>query len=461
MSKGQLQEAFRQTAEWISTNDWRGAWAVCSALSTLTVDLLPNLPLADSKADAWIACIDVEAGVIKLDVGFLAEDSAAAPVNATAVAASLINTKPLPAALVYQLRERLKATPDAKTLGELYPEAPPLSGDQAMICLPCEITPSWSRWINSVGIYARSIGIDNLLAALITGDFGHIPRSKIHYAVAGKDEIWSACDRLFQQIGWGNAARDSGQIVGFGSRIVSKADALQRAVAFLYSKSESVRPARRDRDLARLLEFHNRYTKYVACELALLLALRQTKAYPLFADIDECADLWVDVEDKKIPGPPGSLPVALCTRAKKLIGCFRIHCFAVAGRIENLGGTGTVFHEWLLAVVNGEPVGLLCTASSLARIQRVGSHAVFGSLDPDIAIAHDAGRKWLENTLRYQGLRTGDIDAMLRHHIVGQSRSCSTSDFILVEWCQRVSKAIDAVANQLFGKVNSGLARRH
>jgi hypothetical protein len=267
-------------------------------------------------------------------------------------------------------------------------------------------------------------------------------------------------DAFMRQCNWGPAESDAGKGVAFGSRVVATADAIQRVAGWHRGEVQTVRPARSDRSITKLLEFHNRYTRCVALELALMLALREATAYQLWADIDEQIDLWVEILDKRVPGPAGALPVLLCERAKESIKSYRLHCQAVAAKLHNLSQAGTVFHEWLLAVVRCERVALLCSASGTGRIERAGSGCAFGALPPDRRIAPDAGRKWLENELRHQRLRTGDIDAVLRHDIVGQSHSCSTSDFVLLEWALRVAPVIDRVATALLGPVRHGLSRR-
>jgi len=460
LSKGQFDEACRRVTQWISQDDWRGAWAICSALSCLTADLLPELPLVGHTDETWVACVDVVAGTVKTDFTFLADEAAAAAANANALPASLVIEKPFPAVFAARIRQRQLRYPGARTLADLYPEALPLLGDMAMLDLRCEITPSWARWINSVGICMRVRGMDNLLASAVSNDLGHVPRSKLYYVCVGREEVWNAADAFMQKCGWGAAEPDTGTGVAFGSRVVATVDAIERVAAWHRGEVQAVRPARSDRSSDKLLAFHNHYTRCVALELALMLALREATEYQLWADIDEQIDLWVEVLDKRVPGPEGALPVPLCKRAKELIKVYRLHCQAVASKLHNLGQAGTVFHEWLLAVVRRERVALLCTASGMRRIERAGSGGAFGALPPDRRIAPDTGRKWLENELRHQRLRTGDIDAVLRHDIVGQSHSCSTSDFVLLEWALRVAPVIDRVATALLGPVRHGLSRR-
>lgn len=460
LSSGQFKKACDQVAIWAAADDWRGAFAICAALTSLSIDLVPEIPLNAQIDGECVTCINTDTGTVFSDLSFLAEDAADAPTNGNALPASLVIQRPFPAPLADRLRRRRALHPEAKTLKGLYPESTALSGEQAMIDEGGEIVPSWARWGNSVGIHARHIGIDNLLVSIITSDFGHIPRSKIHYAVISPLEVWQASSRCFKQFGWGDVEPQAGNFLSFGSRAVPTDRALSQASAWHIQELERMRPARAERNLGKLLAFHHCYTRYIAFELALLLGLRQCRSYQLYADINEDFDTWVEILDKQVPGPAGALPVVLCDRAKKLINLYRTHCTAMSGRLERLGKKGTALFEWLLAVTRRERVALLCTASALNMVDEVGSHLVFSQIEPTLTLAPDAGRKWIENLLRKEGLKSGDIDAAMRHEVLGQARSSSTADFTLLEWVQRVAPAIDRAADAVLPPARHGLSRR-
>jgi hypothetical protein len=323
-----------------------------------------------------------------------------------------------------------------------------------------EIKVSWARWINSSGTYMRQAGMDNFMACLLSGDFGHAPRSKLYYAVVSKCEVWAAASAYFKQSGWGRPVEEPSGGIGFGSRAVSTQDGLRRATSWLRTEVASMRPARSDRNTAKLLEYHNRYTRLIGFELTMLLALREAKQYGLCADVDETADYWIAVSDKSTPGPEGAMPAPLCHRAKSAIRAYRVHCKAVADRLFSMGHGGSALYQRLRAIEQRGHVALLCMATGVETIRPAGSSDVIGVLPDDIRPAPDAGRKWLENALRHAGLRTGDVDGMLRHEVVGQSRSSSTSDFIVLEWAVRVAAAVDAASASILWGALPGLAKR-
>lgn len=461
LSRDQYAQACTQVALWLEEDDWRGAYAFMVATTSFSIDLMPSMPLADAAPDAWVAKLDIDRGTQSLDLSHLAEEAASTPQGGNFVPADLILERPLPKALARHLRFRCMRYPEARTLSDLYPEAPNnLFGHMAMIPSTNAIGASWARWTNSAGVYLRQAGMDNFLAGIQSGDLGHAPRSKLYYAVITRSEIWAGAATFFEQSGFGAPVPDPGGGVAFGSRVVSTVDGLRRAAAWLRTEAGVMRPARRDRDLAKLLEYHNRFTRWVAFELALLLALRETKEYELWADIDETVDLWVAVVDKSVPGPKGASPVPLSERVKAAISAYRIHCRAVADRLVAVGYVGSSLHRRLCAIQLRDRVPLLCMASGLETIRRPGTADTFGSLPTPLIVAVDAGRKWAENALRHAALRTGDIDGVLRHEVVGQSRTSSTSDFVVLEWAARVAAAIDVAAAEILGSAVTGLARR-
>lgn len=461
LSKDQYLQACAQVAQWIDQDDWRGAYAFATATTSFTIDLAPSIPLADAAVEIWVAVLDVESGTQRVDLSFLAEEAAGTPTGSCFIPADLIVEKPTTQTLARHQRARRARLPDAKTLGDLYPEAPrDLAGHMAMIDGTNEIKISWARWTNSSGVYMRQGGMDNLLASIESGDFGHAPRSKLYYSVVPRSEVWAAAAAYFRQSGWGEPVADLGGGIAFGSRVVSTLDGLRRAVGWHRREVTSMRPARRDRNVAKLLEYHNRYTRLIAFELALLLALREDREYELWADIDEAVDCWVELLDKSVPGPKGALPAPLCKRANAAILAYRVHCRAVAERLASMGHAESDLHKHLCAIELRERVPLLCMAAGLDDVRPAGSADAIGVLPLALMVAPDAGRKWLENALRHAGLRTGDIDGMLRHEVVGQSRSTSTSDFIVLEWALRVGAAVDTASVEIFGRPTSGLARR-
>lgn len=196
-----------------------------------------------------------------------------------------------------------------------------------------------------------------------------------------------------------------------------------------------------------------------AFRLALLFALRERRQYVLCADVDERIDRWLAIDDKHVAGLSGALPAPLTIFAAQTIGAVRAHCRALHSRLQQQSLQYSALARWCDKVMHRKMSPLLMTAASPSRLQEVGTQDFLRPLPASLIVAPDFGRKLLENALRRKGLRTGDIDAVLRHSVLGQSRASSTSDFNLLEWLKRVVPAVNGVAIELFGEVFFGLSR--
>lgn len=469
LSEAQFTRACQLVVEWNAQDDWKGVYAETGALSRLTADMLGDIPLASATPESWIVVINADEGTMQSDCSCVAADAAAAPQHGNVLPSGFVSTKPYSIGSAASLRRRRALYPDAKTLSDLYPEAPRLKGEEPLAPWEGEIRLSWARWINSFGLYMRRARHDSFLSATASNDFGHVPKSKLFYASVTQTELWAAMDVFFKQIGWLGAQPINASGIGFGCRVVPTNEAIGSAAAWQLQKLNEVWPPQRA-DLARLLEFHNRYVRVIALRLAALLGLREDTCYEVWADIDERDDLWVELLDKVVTGAKGALPVPLCRYARKLIAQFRKHCAAMASRLETMRHKDTPLHLWFMAVVARERMHLLCLASDIDKIRPVGSGDVIGRLPPEHPLAPDFGRKLLENQLRRLTtkpaeqarrfrLRSTDIDAVLRHEVIGQWRYASSSDFVLLDWIHRVVPALDAIAEDIFGDVPSGLSK--
>lgn len=470
LSDRQFRIASKLIADWNDAEDWRGVFAETAALTHLTADLLGAVPLASSAPVSWITIIDAADGCVQSDCSCLAQEAAVLPTQQGCVVPSCyIRTASYSSVAASVLRARLARFPAATTLSELFPEAPALRGDMPLFDSKDEIKPSWARWINSFGLQMFRHGHDRLHAATLSCDFGLIARSKLYYATLPRQELWDATDRFYKQLGWSGAALSKATSIGFGCRVVPTWPTLIAAAEHQLKEMAFVRPGK-NQGLARVLEFHNRYVRAVGLRIAALLGLRESNVYDIWADIDERKDLWVDLLDKCVPGVQGASPVPLCEYVRNLIKQFRIHCEAMAARLQKMGHKDTPLHLWLLAVVARERVHLLCTTAGVNRIAPVGSSEAIGRVPSQFGLAPDFGRKVLENQMRcltsrepelvkHLSLKTCDIDAMLRHEVLGQWRFASSSDFVLIEWVYRVIRVLDAIACDAFGGVPSGLSK--
>src|SRR5450830_324115 len=154
-----------------------------------------------------------------MDVSVLAQEAARAS-TAAAIMSNFVCCKPMPRKLADQLRGRLEKYPSARCIADLYPEATTLDARSSVLRCHDEIKPSWARLRRSSGTFMRHIGINNLLACMMSGDFGHIPRSKLYYACVEPKELFEASARFYQGAGWGAPVSMTVDALAFGCRVV-------------------------------------------------------------------------------------------------------------------------------------------------------------------------------------------------------------------------------------------------
>lgn len=457
LSSLQMTAALKQIADWLVQDDYRGlvGYLVCS--TGLSVRLIDQIPLLGPQPDSvWTIALDLDTAHLKTDLSVLTTEAAQSGLPGV-IPASFTLSKPIPTVLAKHLRERFNQFPQAKTLADLYPDSDAPDTHTAVVNMDCEITPSWAKLRSSTGTYLRHIGLDNLLASLVSGDLGHVPNSKFYYAVVSAEEIHQACSRFYQAAGWGTPVASPSSSLHFGCQAVPSADHVMRANTWLTDDVQKSIPGR-NCGLRRLQVHHNRFISLCGFRLLLLLALRERKTLPLHADFNEADALWIGIHDKDVTGLNGPLPVPMSTGCRVTIGSVRKHCRALHRRLEKQGEQHSALAQWCRDVVQNRPVHLLMHVGLRLVVNPLGTSHILKQLPQHLRLAPDFGRKVIENHLRYAGLKSTDIDSVLRHTVAGQSSTTTISDFNVLSWIERVVPAIDHIANQMLGDVLYGLS---
>ena len=234
-------------------------------------------------------------------------------------------------------------------------------------------------------------------------------------------------------------------LLNFGTGVAPTPDMVRDIDVSLTQVTEALRRVGKC-NADEAIQFHNAYVRHIGFRFCCLLALRESGALDLYADLNEECDRTLDVDDKTNDGKAGALPVVFCNALKELVKAYRRHCLALRARLERAGGYESVC-DWLHDVVTAEPVPLLCTITKLRKCKPLSTADVLSAIN---GIASDFGRKLLENWLRQKGLTTRDIDRMLRHEVLGQESYCSVTLHDELPWVQRVQPALDELAQSIF-----------
>jgi len=206
--------------------------------------------------------------------------------------------------------------------------------------------------------------------------------------------------------------------------------------------------------VARLLEHHNHYMHLTGFRLSLLLALRETQAMGITADVHEDRDRWIAVHDKDVHGRDYPLPMPLARFTSETLAMLRAHVRALRARLIPLGENASELARWCLQVSQHQPAVLLMVCQTPASLRPLATRDLVGD-----TLAPDWGRKFMENALRNEGLKATEVDAFLRHVTVGQAFQSSISHQHSMATWHRTTQAVDRIARLCFGQVATGLSR--
>jgi hypothetical protein len=427
-----------------------------SGFTGLFFDSLAEIPLEGPDSTYWTICLNLETGLLKRDYNCLSPTMGNAMVSNHCIPACMISTTPIPIPIWKWLQERHHRFAQASQLGDLMPELHQFHSTDKIYMSNEDIPLTWARWTRTVGRHMRRNEIDNLLIAIVSGNFGNTGKSKIHYCAVDPAEIWSTCQKVYNMLGFGEPVAMPSDLLHFGSCLVPTQDHVAAIDIANLHALENVRKMGKC-SIRELLEFHNCYVRALGFRLCCLLGLREANPISITADMDIAEDMSIDVDDKSTPNRHGALPIPLSDHLRHLLNLYMAHCKAMHSRLKNVRGLRKVV-AWLNQVISHEGVFLLCTVGPDSdTIKALSTHMV---LEQHGDIARDFGRKIIENHLRLESIMTRDIDRFLRHEVLGQESYTSISDDSEIAWILRVNPTMEALANKLFPKPLHGLRSR-
>lgn len=454
-------EQLNQLIDWMSpANEVSAFWKVLAVMcmrTSLSVDLLSRLPIADGTHPPQPKhCLDIQHGCLWMDFSICSFKAAKAMPGC--YPAGHVAQTHLPESITQDLQHRLKTIPAAQTLGELFPGETVPAANAPIIYPDCELPVTWGRLRHSVGPLLLQNGVNALLAALLTMDLGLVCRSKLHYAMVTPHEWWNAEQRLYQALGLGDPSAGCVDLQGLGCQIVPTIETLLKRDAALSARVSASYPGKHS-GIKKLVEFHNAYTCLTGWRLSVLLALRASQHVSINADVSTDQQNWTPLQDKMTSKDRGWQPVLLCPFAVTTIRLYKSHCAALAGRIGKIKSTQHPVTLWASAVARDSNMRLLGLITPKLSLKPLSSSQFTSALDTLPQVAPDVGRKVLENHLRWQGLPSSHIDAVLRHSVAGQVRTCSISHADMDSWKARTLPALERVASLLFKTPAVGLSK--
>jgi hypothetical protein len=445
----------------VAAGDERALLIVIAICTGLPLTLVRRLPLLSRITGDWNAAVDIESGLYKMSLGLIVPDKATPRAGASGlVVAQDILVRPLPRFLLDALAERSTRWPTATTIGALLP-AQNLSGRAVLGAMPTGgvLAPTVARLLNSIGRFALGIGLNRLMAAYATGDYRLIPRSKLHYAVVDRQDLWAASTQVYEALGWGPAvAMEHGPAMG--SCITPTRETVAQWWHWMGAEVSARHPGSRAA-LDRLIDHHNVFARACASAAAFLLAMRKRVTIDL-PSTQSIGEGWVtQMQDKRVGPFPDADPVPVCAILAAQLDLWHRHCAALDAR---LAGLGFAPEDAVRARLGAE----------LAQ----GARASFFVVDEDglpvpvssakladwwptsLGLEANCGRHFWETNLPKLGLTSREADAFVRHHHRGMFAWTNDSDFILSAWVRRCSAAQDGLLQELGCQPIRGLGRR-
>jgi hypothetical protein len=295
--------------------------------------------------------------------------------------------------------------------------------------------------------------MDSLLVALLTADLSHTAKSKLYYATVSQSEINAAAARAYSILGFESPGILDRTGIAFGSQVTPTADHIRAADEALVREAEKLRPGRNSSRTQQIL-FHNAYCRVIAFREMVLLALRETSAIPL-PQVD--GEHVTYLNEKSSAGRTGGMAAIVPTLLVEQLRLHQVHCITFHRRLAS--SNSTPFETSLKNAIGNKAHLQLRTCSERECAQPIRTADVLGVEHLPVKLSTDFGRKFMENRLRERGVRTQDIDRVMRHEVVGQETSAGVSDGSEVAWCKRVRPVLDAIAIELFGSAVPGIAK--
>lgn len=427
----------------------------------ISAELIIKLPLINSAPDNWLMVIDVEEGLVKVNLDPLFPDAAMPEPGSVSShrPANRVIVKPLPAFVSRLLIDRLSKFPRASTLGSLLPYGRP--EDVSVTCKTNSpgIAASRKRFLDSAAPYCIQHGIDRLVVAAITNDFSVIPGGKPYYAQVSREEIWAASERVFGSLGWGEpVAVNSG--LAAGSRIAPTREAVSSLFAWMTDELASIKPGKKY-TLKGLIGYHNSYTKYCATLTILCLASRKVENFK-FTSSDMMGDgSYVPISDKSVGQFPGQMPVPMNDLLRKQMSFFHTHCASFDRKLEKLQvPSNSKLRIALKQIINCDNAPLFWLVSESLSILKLGTADLVDWWPEPQRFKGNFARSFWQVELRNSKLKSSIIDLFVRHQLLGCESLSSNCDKVLESCFQEICGVQLEVLSELGISPAAGLGRK-
>jgi len=433
------------------------ALALCIAYCIgLPWDISVQVPFARGPGhDSMVAWVDPVAGFVYVNLthalGDLSTAATAQHVNST-----LLLRRPLPILLANSLYEAYVSNGGLQRLSALTIQA---VSNRAKLKLPeVHHSASVARFIASRGTAALNATERRDLAAFATLSFQLVSKSDLHYITPSEQDIWSACDKHYQHVGFGEAVPTTGYApTHVGSRVTPSSAWIQSIFDEAANDLES-KKAGKKYTLKSVVSHHNAYARYVGLFFQLVVGGRNRKKINFSAQAWHPSAAFGLIADKPLGPTRGVTPIPISTLLRRQIRLWHAHVQALKRRFDRLDRS---MHQkaidYLQQVLDGEQVPMLFLLGTNGAIKLLTADHLFQGAAS--GLNHDFGRHFIGDHATQLGLPFEDIQDWLRHHTNGVSHHESTSEHVIYVYLTRTARAIDDVLVNTDIKALSGLSK--
>lgn len=437
------------------------ACIVIQILTSLTPDLVLNLPLQHDGKQFWSGCVNINDGVIELNLDCIFPSRRRPTPSSRNLFEPSDSTvrSPLPSFMIDFLKGELHGNPLATCVGDLLNWPQVNVRANLLPESPARILPSVARATNSMGVNAVAMGLPRTIAAMMSWDYSLIPTARAYYARLKQEDVACTWSNYLEKLGWHVAPATKVALIPAGSLCCLTQTALSSIFLHLTQQVEKARPGRHA-GLDRLIQLHNSYVIYITALVSFCCGLRARKYYQISADDWEKESEFQMLNDKRSGKHKEDRPVVVCRTVRSAIGHWRAHCTGFSQRIERLGTqiSLSVLKQHFASIEANKDVPLLFFIRAYQPIP-MGSSQVWEKLPPDLVVPANCGRVYWLNLLSSLEFRSGELDTFMRHSVPGLETNASTYPFAAGPTLSRIAAVQDEHLAKILPLLPTGLRR--
>jgi hypothetical protein len=438
----QITAASRQLRVRLEAGDPTCLSTILGHCCGIGLGLIEHVPFASHCAEDWIARIDVQLGVVQVDLTRIIRGARPKPGH---IASSGIVTTHLPMFAAKFLFDLVAVNPQARCVDECcgrgYTARDELPSSEGMSGINAAL------FVRARGKVALHAGIDRGVAAVTLLDLSVIGPSTLNYDTVRPEEIWHANQRRYAALGWGEPVPlERASRLAVGSAVTPTAETISCIDRVFVDAVESTRPGRRYA-CAKLVDFHNAFARLCVHRMALFAASRGAEEFGFYADWIGGESDAVFLVDKRVGPHKGRIPLAQPMRMAMQISLWKSHLISLAKRLNKIGHPLVrPLEKRVDGILAGEHVPLFFLLGD-RRLEQIGS-AQLQTQHPEIKVKPDARRHFMMNALRDEGVPFTLVSAHLRHHIRGLAVTEYRSQGVPVHLLETLAHALDRIGLQ-------------